>query len=576
MRGDRGVAATIRVCCVATPERSAHLEDLLEAGPVDLSVQTLSSRSAALETLESVDCIVADTDQFEILSAVHERAPDLPVILTTPEGDVPFVNDALAAGATDVVETEPDSPGALARRIVVAVRRREETRRYQSLVENLPGLLYRTTDEEGWPYVFVDGECAAVTGYTATELLEDVGSADELIHPDDIEHVERTSRAQIERGEPFEVTYRVRRRDGEIRWIWERGRKTNDGLLEGFLTDITDRIEHERDLERYRTIVEASGDAMYTLDAAGHLTLVNDSFVEMTGYDRADLVGEHIELVMTDEHVERGEDLIRSLLNADEQQGMFEMDVITAGGEAIPCENHMVLLPFEEDFRGTAGVLRDITERKRREEALERERDRLEQFASVISHDLRNPLTVAQGYLDIAQTTDDPEAFDHIDKSLDRMERIIQDVLWLAREGRDIKETTRLDLEAVVEEAWSHVAANRSGVTLSVSDVGTLEADEDRLCQLLENLFRNAIEHGGTDVTVRVESLLDGFAVADDGPGIPEDKRDVVFEQGYTSSPDGTGLGLHIVKEIATAHDWTITLEESTEGGARFRFQTRT
>jgi signal transduction histidine kinase len=86
----------------------------------------------------------------------------------------------------------------------------------------------------------------------------------------------------------------------------------------------------------------------------------------------------------------------------------------------------------------------------------------------------------------------------------------------------------------------------------------------------LENLFRNAIEHGGEDVTIRVGGLSDGFYVEDDGPGVPEDARDEVFEVGYSTSPDGTGFGLNIVKEIAEAHNWEITLTEGTTGGARF------
>ncbi|MBS3761523.1 MAG: ATP-binding protein, partial [Halodesulfurarchaeum sp.] len=100
----------------------------------------------------------------------------------------------------------------------------------------------------------------------------------------------------------------------------------------------------------------------------------------------------------------------------------------------------------------------------------------------------------------------------------------------------------------------------------------TFEADPDRLASLLENLFRNAVEHAGPEVTVTVEPTSDGFAVADDGPGIPPEDRETVFESGYTTETDGTGFGLAIVAEVATAHDWSVRVEESDAGGARFVF----
>jgi signal transduction histidine kinase len=90
----------------------------------------------------------------------------------------------------------------------------------------------------------------------------------------------------------------------------------------------------------------------------------------------------------------------------------------------------------------------------------------------------------------------------------------------------------------------------------------------------LENLFRNAIEHGGSDVTIRIGPLKGdtGFYVSDDGVGISPDHREDVFESGYSTARNGTGLGLAIVEEVATAHEWDVRLVESTHGGTRFEF----
>jgi signal transduction histidine kinase len=153
------------------------------------------------------------------------------------------------------------------------------------------------------------------------------------------------------------------------------------------------------------------------------------------------------------------------------------------------------------------------------------------------------------------------------------MERIIEDMLWLVREGQVIGSTASVDLNEAAESAWAMVESATEYDEVVVpepSGLETIQADYDRLCQLLENLFRNAIEHGGEDVTVRVGNLDDGFYIEDDGPGIPEDARKEVFEVGNSTSPDGTGFGLSIVKDIAEAHEWEITITEGTTGGARF------
>jgi len=108
--------------------------------------------------------------------------------------------------------------------------------------------------------------------------------------------------------------------------------------------------------------------------------------------------------------------------------------------------------------------------------------------------------------------------------------------------------------------------------TLVVENVGSIRIDENRVQQLLENLFRNSVEHGGGDVTVTVGGLDDGFFVADDGPGIPPAEREAGLRRGLYDRGPGTGLGLNIVKQVADAHGWTVRAVESEAGGVRFEF----
>ncbi|MFA9417198.1 PAS domain-containing sensor histidine kinase [Natrinema sp. HArc-T2] len=220
------------------------------------------------------------------------------------------------------------------------------------------------------------------------------------------------------------------------------------------------------------------------------------------------------------------------------------------------------------------------------EQELERQNDRLDEFARVVAHDLRNPLNVAQGLVATAQTDADLEQPDDLETVLDRMAGIIDDVLTMVRCGYDLESVDALSFGDVVTTCWDTVAT--ADASLQIDSDGQFFADESRIRNLFENLFRNSVEHGSTSpasntrqdatehdgdgVTVTVGLGDDGFYVADDGPGIPPDERDRVLEPGWTTNPDGTGLGLNIVREIAQAHEWDVTVTESAAGGARFEF----
>ncbi|QLH81461.1 sensor histidine kinase [Halosimplex pelagicum] len=221
---------------------------------------------------------------------------------------------------------------------------------------------------------------------------------------------------------------------------------------------------------------------------------------------------------------------------------------------------------------GVVGVTRDITDRKRYENQLERQNERLERFASVVSHDLRNPLEVALGRLEFARAEGDDEHFDAIERSLHRIDDLIEDVLTLAREGETVSDPRPVALADVARAAWRVVETGDA--TLSVETDATLLADESRLQQLLENVVSNAVAHGGDGVTVTVGDLGErqGFFVADDGPGVPEADRETVFDPGYSTDDEGTGLGLSIVRTIAEAHGWESEVTDSESGGARFEF----
>ncbi|MEF8872313.1 MAG: PAS domain S-box protein [Haloarculaceae archaeon] len=203
-----------------------------------------------------------------------------------------------------------------------------------------------------------------------------------------------------------------------------------------------------------------------------------------------------------------------------------------------------------------------------REQKLRNQNEQLEEFASVVSHDLRNPLNVATARLELLGEECDSDHIAAIERSHSRMNGLIDDLLALARHGDTLDGTEPVDLAKLTRSCWQTVATAEA--TLVTDTTGEIVADRSRLQQLLENVFRNSVEHGGDTVTVTVGRLDGGFYVEDDGTGIPESDRETVFDAGYSTATGGSGFGLSIVEQITDAHGWDITVTASPEGGARF------
>ncbi|MFB6255216.1 MAG: PAS domain S-box protein [Haloplanus sp.] len=228
-------------------------------------------------------------------------------------------------------------------------------------------------------------------------------------------------------------------------------------------------------------------------------------------------------------------------------------------------------LPVRDDAGSIVSgiaVSKNVTERKARARELARQNERLEEFAGVISHDLRNPLRVADGRVELIRQECQSDHIDDVAQALDRMDALIEDVLTLAREGDQVDETEPVGLANVAKDGWQTVSTEQA--VLEAGTLPTVEADRSRLRQLFENLYRNAVEHGGDDVAVSVGAVDDGFYVADTGPGIAGSDREEIFEVGYSTNEGGTGFGLRIVEQIVDAHGWEIAVTESEQDGARF------
>lgn len=345
------------------------------------------------------------------------------------------------------------------------------------------------------------------------------------------------------------------------------------GGLSFYFRDVTDRVERTRELERqdgrFRYVEEVADIGYWEIDtkSAEPLTVsLSDGVyaIHDLSPDEPFDVKRGLQFYDPDHRP-----IVRDAVEQAIEEGVpydHEVRLITAEGNERWVHSVGEPVADQGEIVKVRGVFQDITDRKEYEQKLTRQKERLDEFASIVSHDLRNPISVAKGRLDLASEDCDSEQLDAIDAAHSRMEALIDDLLSLARQGKVVSEYETVHLPGLVEAGWSNVETGNA--TFDDETERAILADESRLLQAIENLFSNAVEHGGRSVTVG--EFEAGFYVADDGQGIPEPERESIFQSGYSTSDQGTGFGLRIVKEIVEAHGWEISVTERPDGGVRF------
>jgi PAS domain S-box-containing protein len=511
-------------------------------------------------------------------------------------------------------------------------RERESRRRLRQVIDLLPQFVF-AKDETG-EYLLANEALADAYGTTPAEME---GSRDVDFVEDEAQasRFRADDRAVIESGEVRHIPEeRLTTADGETRLLETRKIPFDDGsgdAVLGVASDVTRLKERERALERLYTTAR---DLMtgHNVTSACHCAVET---AEKLGFDvsgvhlhdgealspvawsagAAETFGQHPPRYTDDSSVvweafESGEPVV--IEDTTTFGGRLPSDTVARSALVLPLGDHGVFItssPETADFDDAdyyfARLLAAATETaldrveredelRDRERELEERNERLDEFASVVAHDLRNPLAVAAGMVQLATETDDAAYLERASAALDRMDRLVDDLLALARAGDALDEPEPVSLREAARAAWVSVETDGAALDIVGGEAGsaggeaTIRADEGRLAQLLENLFRNSVEHGSTDgercagddgtrgaadVTVRVGAFDGGFFVEDDGPGIPVDDRRRVLERGFTTDPTGTGFGLSIVADVADAHGWTTSVTESASGGARFEFR---
>ncbi|WP_299237439.1 hybrid sensor histidine kinase/response regulator [Natronomonas sp.] len=645
------MARPIRVL-YADEERAAETAEFIERADDGVAVEAATGTDEGLERLDATafDCVVSGPeisgpDAVGFLEAVRESHGDLPVVVSVGEGSETTASEAIAAGATDYFRTDagPDRYDLLANRIQTSVRGRggrDPTRNERGEVfDRMTDGVFALDDE--WRFSYLNDRAAELVG---DAIGEDPSAAD-LLGRNIWETIpEATETAFYERYHEavdsqtpvsFESYY-----DPLDTWFDIRVYPSENGISVYFL-DVTEKHRRESEIRNRERILREVYDVVSDTDRAfdeqasalldigrrvvgteyASLSRVRDEeyvFEVVRAPDGTIEAGDVVDLSAT--HCERAIETNESLVLADiaadapeltDRAGYTEWGVscyvgapVHVGGRVYGTFCFYDETPRKTPFSEWQVTLVDLMarwisyglERRRVERRLRRQNDRLDEFASVLSHDLRNPLSVARGRLELLKDDVDAERLRPIRNAHERIEALISDVLTMAREGAAVETTDPVSLEELAAASWEHVDTGTAG--LAVSGPIRIEADRDRLGRLLENLFRNSAEHGSGDgpsddgatgpageapdatgdtatesgVTVRIGRLRDGFYVEDDGPGIPEAERNRVFEYGYSTESDGTGLGLSIVRQIAEAHGWDVELAESNGGGARFEF----
>ena len=470
----------------------------------------------------------------------------------------------------------------------------ESQRQLSTLIGNLPGFVYRCRNDRDWTYDYLSEGVTDLTGYTAQEYLvrRSISYGDNT-HPGDRERVWQEIQAAVAQHRPYETTYRIVTRLGEVRSVWERGEGiyATDGTLsylEGFVTDITERKRAEHLLrqseERYRRLIAISPYAIVVIRGE-RILFANDQAIKLFGAVKADeILGKSVMDLFHPDYHPAIRERIHELVEGRAQVPMLEEKIVTLSGKSVDAEVSTARF-VDEEGPAILVMLRDISERKRLQEQL-RKTERIAELGTVASgmaHEIGTPMNVILGraeYL-MDRVTDEPikKGLQTIITQVERITRVMNQLLSFAR--RKTPERVALDLKQVVEDSLEmfheRLARSRIRVELRLADPCPMVlADADQMSQVLINLVMNAVHampDGGTlHVGLAPEPQLVKLTIADTGHGIPREAIKRIFDPFFTTKEfgKGTGLGLTVVKGIIEEHQGSIAVESQEGTGTTF------
>jgi PAS domain S-box-containing protein len=414
----------------------------------------------------------------------------------------------------------------------------------------------------------------------------------ERIHQDDRERIRESVEAAVNGTEAhWSDDYRVRRADGAYAYVYDRGLIVRDAAgaaqrVIGAAVDVTERMladEAIASLNRQKEmILDSVGDGIIGLDAGGRIISANPAASRMLGFDA--LIGSSMSAVVQ-ATAPKGMAVERTLAGGGLQRS--DDEIFRRGdGSEFPVEYVSNAMCDENGtVVGAVVTFRDVTE------AHEVERMK-SQFVSTVSHELRTPLTSIRGALGLLRggvlgdLSDKGQRMVEIAvTNTDRLVRLINDILDIERlDSGEVKpDRKEIEVSALLQQTYDLMKplADKCGVAIDVrSCQATIWADPDRVIQMLTNLASNAVKFSPPATTITLKAEKTGqallFSVSDRGRGIPEDKREMIFERfrqvDASDSRDkgGSGLGLSICRSIAQQHGGRIWVESELGRGSTF------
>lgn len=357
-------------------------------------------------------------------------------------------------------------------------------------------------------------------------------------------------------------------------------------LIVATIVDISARKQAEA---RFEKVIEASPYGKLLVDAQGIIQLINSSLLKLFGYTKEELLGKSMDILLPERYREMHKPLREDYTRNPSLRAMgFGRDLTGRhkNGTEIPIEIGLNPVATDKGILILA-VITDITERKKLELNLKHANAHLEEFTYVASHDLKSPL---RGIADLVDWIKEdlgeqaPESVINniyrIKVRINRMERLIDDLLVYARAGKRNKEATSVDVAALLAGIIElHPVPPQFEITQAIS-IQHIHAAKTPLETVLRNLFNNALKHNQhNNPKIRLSAEANGnyclFSVKDNGPGIPEAAQERVFRLFQTlgtSKGEGNGIGLALAKRLVESHGGKIELaNNSNEPGCCFR-----
>lgn len=464
--------------------------------------------------------------------------------------------------------------------------------------------------------------------YWTPKLLDILGVAEDQfeprfeafesrLHPQDRERAMAALNAHLRGEAPFDVDIRVRRQDGEYRWIHSTGQASWDengrpARMVGSVDDITESYRAE---ERFRLIVRLAPYAIIMSDQAGRILLTNHETERLFGYDADELKALKIEDLLPERYRGRHPSLRSGFFGEprkiDPQARAMgpgqDLWALRKDGGEVAVEIWLIPMETDEGMRVLSAVI-DVTqrrqiedERRRMNEVLEsrvaertvelaRANHELEEFAFVASHDLKAPLRVIHNAAKWLEADLEPHLDDESRENLAllqgrarRMEKLLDDLLDYSRIGRkfDAAYSETISGDELMQDVLGLLAPPKTFAVKVDAAFAKIRTSRMPLQQILYNLINNSIKHhhkgsGSVEVSVVVEPERYTFAVKDDGPGIPERFKSDIFKMFQTLKPrdqvEGSGMGLAMVKKQVELFGGELELESVEGDGATFRF----